>query len=159
MRTSYALACLAALLASGCAYRHATILTNPETMESRRCDRIAGTPVGVVSVSLAAAVNSQYGRCIEALKQAGFLMPAPTGTDFMLDKSLYVTAVRDDARRLGLRVGDRVLRIDGFDLSVPSGRRSYFEHLATKKPGDMITAVIERGDGEMELRLPLPKHP
>jgi predicted metalloprotease with PDZ domain len=86
------------------------------------------------------------------------MMPPPNlaGIDFRLDQSNHVLAVRGDAERASLRVGDKVLTIDGFDLSLATGRRGYFEHVASKSVGDPITLLIERAGAQMEITMRLP---
>jgi hypothetical protein len=156
-RVFVSMSILAVLLGSGCAYRSSMVLTNPETRESIRCDRIEGLAVGPAAAAIQATRNAGYDQCIKNAKAAGFMISPPNmGIDFLLDDSNHVKAVRRDAERAGLRVGDRMLKIDGFDLSLPSGRRGYFEHLHSKRPGDIITVLIERDGNEMQLSMRIP---
>jgi hypothetical protein len=147
----------AVLLLSGCISRVSTLLINPETNQAVQCDRIEGVAPGGVSAAYQAATNANYEQCIENAKRAGFIMtPKSLGTDFAVDDSNRIKAVRRDAERSGLRVGDKVLKVDNFDLSLPDERRGFLEHLNSKAVGDPITVLIERDGTQMEFSVRLP---
>lgn len=95
-------------------------------------------------------------KCIENAKNAGFLPPLNTGTDIAMNTSQRVVVVRGDAERAGIRTGDKLVKVEGFDMSAPEGRRGCYEHLAHKLPGDSITVLVERDGNQMDFRIKLP---
>lgn len=148
--------CLTAILVSGCVSAATTVMTNPDTFEHIVCHRpgpTVGLGTGVVVQNL---YETRYRQCIENAKNAGFLPPLNTGTDIAMNTSQRVVVVRGDAERAGIRTGDKLVKVEGFDMSAPEGRRGCYEHLAHKLPGDSITVLVERDGNQMDFRIKLP---
>lgn len=57
------------------------------------------------------------------------------------------------AEQAGLRQEDRLISVDGHDVTVDTGRRVR-DLLANRKPGDSVDVMIQRGDGN-ELVMPV----
>ena len=69
----------------------------------------------------------------------GFLGVRLAGAEPLIEEVIQDTA----AARAGLKAGDRILRLDATEIT---RRRAVTELLGSKRPGDPVTLLIQRGD-------------
>lgn len=118
----------------------------------------AEKPLYVGVVSVAARKTSRFDFPVLAIPPAGSGFLGVQLDDFTTPGKVVITTADKDtpAEKAGVKAKDVLLAIDGKPIKETTGVQAI---VSAKKPGEMVTLKVQRGDEEKELVVTLGKRP
>ena len=149
-RMIFAVVILQALLVSGC--------VTPSTMMVNREGRLircaaSGWGYGIAGAVAMSAAEQTHDRCVDDAMTIGFIPIPKAAIGFNLDTKsnpMKIVELTDKASAAGMKIGDQVLSIDNRQID---GFFSVIRVLNTKKPGDSVNVVLQRGEEKIPVKV------